>query len=216
MRRALQSLEFSTGQMLKSKQADNPATGNAEQRKDGFVMGLSPGKQFEKDFKDSIPDRCDVTRLKDSGGWNSGVGTNQRFASTNPCDFIIFSQKRECFGDDTSLTTRNTYKLELKSCKGKSLPYGNIKPKNHKGSAKENSIKFTEVLVESQEKGIQAGFIVNFRTTNQTFWVLADLVLEHLEFEDRSSIPTAWFEEYGTLIKQTLKIKHYRYDLEWL
>jgi hypothetical protein len=171
-------------------------------------MSSSPGKDFEKDFRDSIPVRCDVTRLKDAGGWSNA--TNMRFTSSNPCDMIIFSEAKE---QGVSATM---YKLELKSLEKKSLPYGNIKSKNEKRSALENSIKFTKVLVESENKGVWAGFVVNFRATNQTYRVLASDVLDHLENADRASIPIAWFEEHGTLIKQTLKKVHYRYDLEWL
>ena len=105
---------------------------------------------------------------------------------------------------------------ELKSLHGKSLPFGNIKPKTPKLTAQENSIKFTTVLVESENKGVWAGWIINFRDTRQTFRVLASKVLQFLENADRQSIPIAWFEEHGTLIKQTLKKVHYRYDLEWL
>jgi recombination protein U len=172
----------------------------------------SPGKDFEKDFKDSIPCRCDVTRLKDSGGFDGKEMTNRRFASTNPCDFIIYSDK----GYSLGLQNTVMYKLELKSLLKKSMPYSNIKGKTNKLTAKENSIKFTKALVESESRGVWAGFIINFRDTNQTFRVLASIVLNHLENSDRASIPIAWFEEHGTLIEQTLKKVHYRYDLEWL
>ena len=170
-------------------------------------MGLAPGKQFEKDFKDSIPDRCDVTRLKDAGGWSKS--DDLRFTPKNPCDMIIFSGQREPYSP-------RMYKVELKSCLGKSLPYGNIKPKNEKRTALENSIKFVKVLCESEYKKVRAIFVVNFRDTNQTFRVRASDILNHLETAGRSSIPIAWFETYGVRIWQTLKIKHYRYDLEWL
>jgi recombination protein U len=173
-------------------------------------MSKSPGKSFERDFRDSIPDRCDVTRLKDAGGWSNA--TNMRFTSSNPCDVIIYSDG----GYSCGLIKTIMYKLELKSTLGKSLLYGNIKASNEKRTAKENSIKFTKVLVDSENKGVWAGFIVNFRVTNQTFRVLASEVLHHLETAGRASIPIAWFEENGTLIKQTLKKIHYRYDLEWL
>ena len=168
----------------------------------------TPGKQFEDSFRESIPERCDFTRLKDAGGWSDA--TNMRFTSANPCDMIIFSQFR---GD---LIWNSMYKLELKSCLGKSLPYANIKPKNHQRSALENSIRFVKVLVESEKKGVWAGFIVNFRAVNKTYRVLASDVLRHLQTESRSSFPIAWFEEHGTVIEQTLKRVHYRYDLEWL
>ncbi len=173
-------------------------------------MGLAPGKQFEKDFKDSIPNRCDVTRLKDSGGFDGAARTNKRFASTNPCDFIIFSDVV------VGQTNAHMYKLELKSLHGKSIPFGNIKPKNEKLTAQENAIKFIKVLVDSEDKGVWAGFVINFRDTKQTFRVRASRILFFLENADRQSIPIAWFEENGALIKQTLKKVHYRYDLKWL
>jgi recombination protein U len=175
-------------------------------------MAKNPGKKFEEDFIKSIPDRCDVTRLKDAGGWSNA--TNMRFTSSNPCDFIIYSNR--------GIGGGHQYKLELKSLEGKSLPYGNIKgkkpatKKKPATSAKENSITFTETLMESLMKGVRAGFVVNFRDVNETFYVSAELVLEHLKNADRASIPIAWFKEYGILIKQTIVIKRYRYDLEWL
>lgn len=171
-------------------------------------MGLAPGKQFEADFKSSIPDRCDVTRLKDAGGWSRG--SDLRFTPKNPCDFIIFSKSKK-LGYSSVM-----YKIELKSTDQKSLPFANIRPKTDKLTARENSIKFTKVLVESEKKGVFACFIVNFRSTNQTYRVKASDVLKFLENAERQSIPIDWFEKHCPLIKQTLKIKHYRYDLEWL
>jgi penicillin-binding protein-related factor A (putative recombinase) len=114
------------------------------------------------------------------------------------------------------------YKIELKSLNGKSLPYGNIKgkkpatKKKAATSAKENSIAFIETLMESQMKGVRAGFVVNFRDVNRTFYISAGLVLEHLKNADRASIPIAWFKEHGVIIKQTLIRVRYKYDLDWL
>lgn len=104
-------------------------------------MGLAPGKQFEKDFKDSIPDRCDVTRLIDAGGWSRG--SDLRFTPKNPCDMIIFSH-----------TSANImmYKLELKSTLGKSLPFGNIKAKKPVDDGYERALKFVKGLYESEKK----------------------------------------------------------------
>jgi hypothetical protein len=172
-------------------------------------MPKNPGKQFEASFTESIPDRCDVTRLKDAGGWSNA--TNMRFTSSNPCDLTIYAHR-----DKEHLVYGSYYKFELKSTELKSLPYGNIKSKTDKLTVLERSIAFTKVLVESEKKGVHACFIVNFRAVKKTYMVYASKVLNHLETADRASIPIAWFEENGILIKQTLKIKHYRYDLEWL
>jgi recombination protein U len=168
-------------------------------------MAKNPGKAFEEDFKKSIPDRCDVTRLYDAGGWSGGeAGGVQRFTPANPCDLIIFARRLD------PVPMCAMYKLELKSLKGKSLPLGNIK------SSDEKRLKFVAKLVASEVKGVKAGFIVNFRDTNETFFVLASKVAAFLEAAERASIPITWFRENGLLIKQKLKIKRYGYDLEWM
>jgi hypothetical protein len=171
-------------------------------------MSKGPGKHFEADIIDSIPDRCDVTRLKDAGGWSKS--DDLRFTIKNPCDFIVYSHRCE------PVLNSMMYKLELKSCLKRSLPYANIKPKTPKLTAVEASIKFVTALVESENKGVWAGFIVNFRDYNETYRVLASDVLDFLQNESRKSIPLDWFQSNGILIPQTLKIKHYRYDMDWL
>lgn len=159
-------------------------------------MSKNPGKKFEEDFVRSIPERCDVTRLKDGGGWSNA--TNMRFTSNNPCDFIVFSESE--FG-----TSEGTmYKLELKSVKGKSLPFGNTK--DHQRIS----------LEVSQSKGVWAGFIVNFRDTNETFAIRTSNIAAFMAITDRKSIPLSWFRDNGKLIKQTLIRVRYKYGLEWL
>jgi len=152
----------------------------------------NPGKDFEKDFVKSIPDRCDITRLKDGGGWSNA--TNMRFTSSNPCDFIVFSES----GQDT------IHKLELKSTLGKSLPFGNIK---------EHQL---EELYQSSLKGVEALFIVNFRDVNETYRVSVQALRAFINQTDRKSVPLSWFRECTILIPQTLIRVRYKYDLNWL
>lgn len=173
-------------------------------------MAKNSGKAFEEDFKKSIPDRCDVTRLYDAGGWSGGspgghIDNKIRFTPKNPCDLIVFAPRLE-----PGTFYGVLYKLELKSLKGKSLPLGNIK------SSDEKRLKFVATLVASEEKRVKAGLVVNFRDTNETFFVLASKVAAFIEAAERASIPIAWFRENGRLIPQTLKISRYRYDLEWM
>jgi len=151
------------------------------------------GKRFEADFIKSVPERCDITRLKDAGGWSDA--TNMRFTSSNPCDFIIYSEQHRGFA---------MYKLELKSTLGKSLPFGNIKDHQLEG------------LYKSSLKGVEALFIVNFRDLNETYRVSAVALQAFINGTDRKSIPIAWFRECAILIKQSLIRVRYRYDLEWL
>jgi recombination protein U len=156
-------------------------------------MAKNPGKEFERDFIKSIPDRCDVTRLKDAGGWSNA--TNMRFTSNNPCDFIIYSERHR---------SMKMYKLELKSTILMSLPFGNIK--DHQ----------LEELYQSSLKGVEALFIVNFRKVNETYRVSAVALQAFIDQTDRKSIPLAWFKECAILIPQSLIRVRYRYDLEWL
>lgn len=158
-------------------------------------MARNPGKKFEEDFVKSIPDRCDVTRLKDAGGWSNA--TNMRFTSKNPCDFVVFSPDRA--GDRGVL-----YKLELKSTQGKSLPFSNIK---------EHQL---DALCESDRKGVKAWFVINFRSVNETYWVPAIFVRMQIEKGERKSLALAEARALGRLIKQSLIRVRYKYDLEWL
>ena len=152
---------------------------------------INHGKRFEQDFVKSIPDRCDVTRLKDGGGWSNA--TNMRFTSKNPCDFIVYSE-----------ASGRMRKLELKSTQNKSLPFSNIKDHQLKS------------LCESQAKGVRACFVVNYRSVNQTYMVNASDMMEYIATRGRKSLPVADAEKIGVKIKQTKKITRWRYDLEWL
>ncbi len=156
-------------------------------------MSKNPGKKFEEDFIKSIPDRCDVTRLKDGGGWSNA--TNMRFTSNNPCDFIVYSS-RGLFG--------KMYKFELKSTLGKSLPLSNIKSHQLTG------------LCDSEDKLVDSGFVVNFRDVNETYFAEASAVWIFTQTESRKSIPLSWFRGKCTQIQQSLIRVRYRYDLEWL
>jgi len=154
-------------------------------------MPKGPGKDFETDFIQSVPKRCDVTRLKDAGGWSDA--TNMRFTSKNPCDFIVWSAK-----------TKRMYKFELKSVQGKSLPFANIK--QHQ----------LESLCESRNKGVCSLFVVNFRGTDATYLIKPSTIEACMENGVRKSLSLAEARESGIRVKQTLKRIHWGYDLEWL
>ncbi len=159
-------------------------------------MAKNPGKKFEEDFVKSIPDRCDVTRLKDAGGWSNA--TNMRFTSSNPCDFIVFTEGR------TLDWNVKMYKLELKSVQGKSLPHSNIK--DHQ----------IDAMVKSEKKGVLAKFIVNFRGANETYAISALSVKNDMLASGRKSLSLENAKLLGMKLPQTLKRTRYKYDLEWL
>ena len=149
---------------------------------------LNTGKQFEQDFKKSVPEDVFFYRFRDgTAAWDSGENT--RFQQSNMCDCMIF---------DGVL-----YLLELKSHKGKSLPFKKIRKNQVEELSKANT--YSKVV---------AGFIVNFRDVDKTYFATAPKVEYFMTHEERKSIPIAWFEENGTLITQRRLKVHYRYGID--
>jgi len=108
----------------------------------------NPGKKFEDDFKNSMPEYCMVHRLKDTAqAYNQS--TNTKFTRHNKCDFFIFDSIR-----------KTLYCFECKSTKYKSMAW------QQDEDAPDRLIKWHQI--ESLTKlgkynGIEAGFICNFR-----------------------------------------------------
>lgn len=145
------------------------------------------GKEFEEDFKKSIPSDVFYLRLKDSGGWQKSETT--RFSSFNIADCLVFDSE-------------NLFVLELKSHQGKSLPFSCIRTKQLEGLR--GAGKF---------KNIIAGIIVNFRDVEQTYFLGSDKLWEYIYEEDRKSIPIDYFRQEGVVIHQVKKKVHYSYLL---
>lgn len=99
-----------------------------------------------------------------------------------------------------------TFLLELKTHKGKSLPLAKIRENQIKGMYK-----------ASQYKGIYAGFLINFRELEETYYIPVMAVVEFINSNVRKSIPVEWCRENGVRIEQKKKRTRYTYDLSsWL
>lgn len=143
----------------------------------------NPGKQFEKDFYASVSEKEDlfVYRLKDD---------NLGFAKVkNPCDFILYKKP-------------NIYLLELKSHKGKSIPFGAIQ-----------SYQIESLYRFSNIDGVKAGFVFNFRDVNETYFVKAVSVYHFYHERERKSFSLDWVKENGIAIPQELKRTRFKYHL---
>lgn len=123
------------------------------------------------------------------------------YGVSNPADFRIYKCPL-------------TFLFELKSHKGKSLPLAKIR---------ENQIK--GMLKAVEYKGIYAGFLINYRDLEKTYYVtVSDLVAEYYILNEkgdvqiregvRKSIPVEWCEANGELIEQERKRVRYKYSLE--
>jgi recombination protein U len=110
----------------------------------------------------------------------------------NPCDFILYK-------------IPNIYLLELKSHKGKSIPFGAIQP-----------YQIESLHRYSQMDGVVAGFVFNFRDVSETYFVDAESIYYFYKAEERKSFALGWIRENGIHIPQGLKRIRYKYDLSSL
>ena len=136
----------------------------------------SSGKRFEENWKKSIPKDIFYYRLRDnSNTWSNGTKT--RFATSNICDCLIF--------DGEVL-----YALELKSTKGKSLPYNNIK---------DHQIK--DLLWCSEFANVISGFVIEFDSVNECYFIEISQFRKFKEQSDRKSLPIDYCRENGLKIE---------------
>lgn len=110
------------------------------------------------------------------------------FGVKNECDFIIFY--------------KNLFLLELKTTAAKSLSIQNIRP--------QQLLILTDL---SYKDNIIAGFVINFRFCNETYFIGADKVSSYLLETGRKSIPYDFLQKNGYKIPQKLKRTRYSYDL---
>jgi len=156
---------------------------------------MTEGKKFEEDFKKSIPENCWFYRFKDgTASWernedNSFKADKTRFQAKNICDCQVFNGV-------------NLFLLELKSTKSKSLPLSMVRA---------NQIK--ELTTASKFSGIVAGFVVNFRSVNETYFITIDQFNRFVNEGSRKSIPLDYFFHKTIRIGQERKRVRMRYDL---
>ena len=149
-------------------------------------MAKNIGKVFEEEIKASFPKDFYVERYKDIPDKFRGVN--------NPADFWIYKYPL-------------LFLLELKSHKGKSIPFDKIR---------DNQVERMHEAVAWFE-GIYGGFLFNFRDLEETYYVPVAPVYKFMKTAERKSIPVEWCREVGTKIDQKKKKVRYTYDLEsWL
>lgn len=161
-----------------------------EEPKNKINKSQKVGKQFEKDFKDSMPDNVFQYRFKDgTAAWNM-LDKNVRFQHKNICDTMLFYQ-------DT------LFLLELKTVKGKSFSFSNIRDNQLKEL--ENSFKY----------GIISGFVINFRDINKTIFIDILELIDIINRSDKKSFNQDDLEFHNHTIIESKKLKvHYRYNIE--
>lgn len=145
---------------------------------------MNLGKRFEQNFKRSVPDNIFYYRFRDgSSSW--GGNDKVRFQQTNICDCFMFD------GD-------YLYLLELKSTKGKSLPFNNIK---------EHQIK--DLLWASDYANTICGLVIEFSELSECYFIEISQLKEFYDKTNRKSIPVDYLREKGIKIEiKKLKVNN--------
>ena len=143
------------------------------------------GKDFEQQFKKSIPDKVFCYRLKDSTASFSSDSTS--FAVHNISDFFAFYNNK-------------LYFFELKCHKGKSLPFNCIR-----------KTQLSEMTKASVYKGIESYLVVNFLDINDYIYIIdMNLVKEEIDKNIRKSLSLDFCKNHGIAIKKYKKrVKEY-------
>ena len=140
-----------------------------------IMTGISSGKRFEQNWKNSIPKDIFYYRFRDgSSSW--GGNDKVRFQQTNICDCLMFD------GD-------YLYLLELKSTKGKSLPFSNIK---------EHQIK--DLLWASDYANTICGLVIEFSELSECYFIEISQFKTFYDVTDRKSISIDYLRENGIKI----------------
>lgn len=115
------------------------------------------------------------------------------YGISNPADFRLYKYPY-------------TFLVELKTHKGKSIPLEAIRPNQIQGMYK-----------AVQYKGIYAGFLLNFRDLEETYYIAVQDMVTYINSTERKSIPVDWCRETGVRIEQKKKRTRYTYNLSgWL
>lgn len=148
------------------------------------MTGINSGKRFEQNWKKSIPKDIFYYRFRDgSSSW--GGNDKVRFQQSNICDCLMFD------GD-------YLYLLELKSTKGKSLPFNNIK--KH---------QIDDLLWASEYANTICGLVIEFSELIECYFIEINKLKEFYDKTSRKSIPIDYLRENGTKIEiKRLKVNN--------
>jgi recombination protein U len=146
---------------------------------------VNVGKAFEKAFANSVPESAFILRLRDMGGKYKKL-VNVK----NICDYILYRYP-------------TLFLLELKTTKGKSMPFDNLKVHQVAG-----------LYVANKKRGIKGGFVFNFRDLNETYYLSAGDVAAFVQEGSRKSFPIEWCRKMGYRIEQTKVRTTWKYNID--
>lgn len=160
-------------------------------------MATKEGKKFEADFQKSVKEAgYFIYRLRDGTAsfekTEKTENSKVRFQATNICDFI-------------SYIDGYMYLLELKSIGTKSFAFSLIRENQHKS------------LLEINYEGVFAGYLINFRSEEKTYYITAKSMKIIEDTVGKKSFNINDIEEkykdIVILVGQNKKRTRYRYNV---
>ena len=161
-------------------------------------IAKSVGKQFEENWRKSVPDNVFYYRPPDQAQ-SFGGGQNLRFSAKSPCD---------CFMYDGDIF----YTLELKSVGTKSISFE--REKTDKGVIHKHQIDNLQKY--STYKNIVSGFLLDFRLSEKTYFCMIEEFIEMINGLDKKSFNESDLFEWCNPIeidKKKLKV-NWRYNVQ--
>lgn len=150
---------------------------------------MTTGKRLENNFKLSVPSDIFFYRFKDgTSSWGGNEMT--RFQAKNICDCLMFDGSR-------------LFLVELKSTKGKSLPFSNIRTSQIEDLSKANKFK-----------NIVAGFFIEFNEIDRAFFIKIEDFISFQKTSSRKSIPIKELEKSGTEVEITKLRVNNRFNIK--
>lgn len=153
---------------------------------------MKKGQKFEDNFRKSIDrDSSDLFfyRFKDgTANWNPTEKT--RFQAHNIADHFVFYKNK-------------LFICELKSHKGKSLPFSCIR-----------DTQYTEMFEASKKKNVYSLVFVFFSDIEECYVASIGSILAFKTNSDRKSIPLSFFQKHGFKIDCRKLKTNYRFDVQ--
>lgn len=166
-------------------------------------MAQSVGKRFEQNWKNSVPSYILYYRPPDSAqGFDVGSSGKLRFSQHSPCDCMMFDGE-----------TGKFYTLELKSVQSTSISFE--RTKEEKGVI--HRYQLDSLKKFGEYNNVISGFLLDFRKSDNTYFVGIDDVLNMINNIDKKSFNENDLSTRCSPIlihKQKLRT-NYRYDVKF-
>lgn len=162
---------------------------------------LNSGKDFEAQWKASVPDDVLIQRMSDPAQSFFG-GSTARFSPNNPYDFFMYKEP-------------NLFCIELKSKKTSSFTFWRKDFDGNQFDIKKHQILGLQEA--SKYSGVIAGLVMNFRKVNRTYFIHIEDFIRLAESITKKSVNEDDVIAYGAvLVDQTLKKVKYHYHIDRL